>query len=98
MPAFEYLVAIACLIIMFAALWACLSENVRDGIPLKISLGMTTVSAYSPLVHITDRTLSMLVLSISAVCLALCYQRFIKRARLFHRSGDRRQHDEHVTQ
>lgn len=84
MEIFNYLVSTACVIIVLATLWAALSENVRDGLPVKISLSITSLSAYLAFTNPSPRTLGMVLMSISAVCITGAFQKFILCNKLYH--------------
>lgn len=94
----DILVAIAALIIAASTIWAALSESVRDGIPLKLSLALTGVSAYFVVAQTSERTLGMLVVSIAAVCASSTYQRYVQKHRLFHRPEEKKHRTCHKKQ
>lgn len=85
MTILQFIAALACLIIIGVSLWAHLSPTVRDRAPLKFSLALVTISAWLVMMHMNERTYSLLAISIGFVVLTACYQRFIQQSRLFYR-------------
>lgn len=89
MTMLHILTSISSLAIIAAAVWANLSHSVDDSVPVKITLGLSTIMAYLTIIDPTQEVLAGLVCALGLVILALGYQRFVIRRRLFHRSASR---------
>lgn len=86
----EIMSSVSCLVILGAALWACLNQNVRDGIILKIALFFVVLGAYLELALHNNHSKNILIISIASACLVAFAQKYIFKKRLFCRVGDQR--------